>query len=101
MVVSRVGFGSVRFLRPVDVRKLDICSLVRIGADDAEVYYDMEDRHKPAMGMGLNIPAVVTLEQFAKDMDEDELREQFAELGITLFEYHPSKGLLVFRVERF
>ena len=55
--VIRHGVGRVQWEDPVDVRHLDLESVVRLSKGSVEVYLD--DADKPEIGDGLNKPATV------------------------------------------
>ena len=55
--VIRRGVGRVQWEEPVDVRGLDIASVVRLSKGSVEVYLDGAE--KPEVGEGLNKPATV------------------------------------------
>ena len=57
--VSRKGVGGIRWDEPVDVRGLQLDSLVRLSKGCIEVYLD--DDQKPSEGEGLNKPATVPM----------------------------------------
>lgn len=59
VTVRKEGIGSVRWLDPVDLRNLDIDSIVVLAQGSVDVYPD--DSEKPPVGRGLNRPAVITL----------------------------------------
>ncbi|GAA6048227.1 hypothetical protein JCM3770_006491 [Rhodotorula araucariae] len=68
LVVGRVGYGEVRFMRPVDLTTLPsvdelLGGLVRLEDRNATVYPDGEEATKPPPGEGLNVPATITLEK--------------------------------------
>ncbi|RAL41394.1 hypothetical protein DM860_010188 [Cuscuta australis] len=57
--VGRIGFGSIRFIGETDIRVLDLESIVKFRRHEVVVYED--ETSKPAVGVGLNKPAEVTL----------------------------------------
>lgn len=59
--VKKDGCGAIQFLDPVDVRGLDIDSIIEFTQHSIAVYPN-ED-HKPEPGRGLNVPAVISLER--------------------------------------
>nr|GMD34284.1 nuclear pore complex protein NUP96 [Ipomoea batatas] len=57
--VGRVGYGCIRFIGETDIRGLDLDHIVKFRRHEVVVYED--ESSKPAVGMGLNKPAEVTL----------------------------------------
>ncbi|BGP40015.1 hypothetical protein JCM10450v2_003995 [Rhodotorula kratochvilovae] len=67
LVVGRVGYGQVAFIRPVDLTTLPsvdelLGGLVRLEDRNATVYPEEFEASKPPPGEGLNVPATITLE---------------------------------------
>lgn len=58
--VKKDGVGSVQFQTPVDVRALDIDSIIEFAPQAITVYPD--ETVKPPVGRGLNTRAIITLE---------------------------------------
>ena len=58
--VGRTGYGRITWDGATDVRGLHLSDLVRIGDREVAVYCNVH--HKPAVGQGLNKPAIVQLE---------------------------------------
>ncbi|KAL8292707.1 hypothetical protein RQP46_001319 [Phenoliferia psychrophenolica] len=68
LTVSRLGYGSVAFLDPVDLTTLDsvrdlLGEIIVLEDRNATVYPDATRFPKPDEGKGLNVPAVITLEK--------------------------------------
>jgi len=59
--IRHAWFGSIRFLQPVDLRGLQIDSIVHFSSRSIEVYGEDCPVTKPARGHGLNQPAEVVL----------------------------------------
>ncbi|KAK9710390.1 hypothetical protein K7432_008451 [Basidiobolus ranarum] len=63
--VGRIGYGKVRFLEPVDISGLDLSlilgEVVIFEKKSCTVYPD--ETIKPPVGNGLNVPALISLEQ--------------------------------------
>lgn len=57
--VERFGYGRVKFLGETDVRWLNLDQIVKFKRHEVIIYED--ESSKPAIGQGLNKPAVVTL----------------------------------------
>ncbi|CAH9069669.1 unnamed protein product [Cuscuta europaea] len=57
--VGRIGYGCIRFIGETDIRGLDLDDIVKFRKHEVVVYED--ESLKPAVGMGLNKPAEVTL----------------------------------------
>ncbi|KAK6923657.1 Nuclear pore complex protein Nup98-Nup96-like, autopeptidase S59 domain [Dillenia turbinata] len=58
-VVRRHGCGSIRFFGELDVRQLDLESLIQF--DNREVIVYMDNSKKPLIRQGLNKPIEITL----------------------------------------
>lgn len=112
--VGRDGVGSVRWLDDVDVRGLDLDSVVSLAKGSVEVYPDSSV--KPPVGQGLNCPAVVSmLKVFKTDKatgeptKDPEVVEKFtrklkricAEQGAKFMSYDGETGEWQFEVEHF
>ena len=112
--VGRDGVGSVRWLDDVDVRGLDLDSIVSLAKGSIEVYPDSSV--KPPVGQGLNCPAVVSmLKVFKTDKatgeptKDPEVVEKFtrklkricAEQGAKFMSYDGETGEWQFEVEHF
>lgn len=113
-VVGRRGYGSVRFLDPVDVRRLPLDDIVRFEHGTVEVY--LNESQKPEVGQGLNRPAVVTLHKVLKidkatgrptsdpdaiDKFRRKLKRAAAGQSAKFVSYDPQDGTWVFEVEHF
>ena len=66
LVVSRVGYGEVQFLEPVDLTGLPklgalLGEVIRFEDKECSVYPDSEDADKPPPGSGLNVKAKLAL----------------------------------------
>ncbi|KAI8356144.1 nucleoporin autopeptidase-domain-containing protein [Choanephora cucurbitarum] len=70
LVVGRKGFGEIRFEQSVDLSEIDLEDIMGqliVIEDKAAVVYPDQDK-KPPKGTGLNVPAIVKLEQcFSRD----------------------------------
>ncbi|KAL3657856.1 hypothetical protein V7S43_017234 [Phytophthora oleae] len=108
-VISRRGCGKIAFVGATDVRGLQLDELVTFTDREVVVYPD--DSEKPAVGSGLNKPAIVNL--CGISAEENESHENFLKrleghtqtLGATFLGYEDSKtgssGVWRFRVEHF
>lgn len=112
--VSREGFGSIAWEGAVDVRNVDLDSVVTIEARDVAVYDAEEEMStKPPVGSKLNRPAIITMVGiFPKDGGEnatDEARKKMEKkidkttkkMGAELLSYDASTGVWKFRVVHF
>lgn len=112
-VIGRHGFGSIRFLEEVDVRGLDLESIVRFNNREVTVY--MKASKKPPVGQGLNKPAEVTLlnmKSFKKTGEhiiegprverfKEGIIKKTAQQGAEFISYSPVTGEWKFRVKHF
>ncbi|XP_059303513.1 nuclear pore complex protein NUP96 [Lycium ferocissimum] len=107
--VGRFGYGFVKFSGETDVRGLDLDRIVKFRRHEVIVYEDEND--KPAVGVGLNKPAEVTLLlkiQSSKHDDVDSSREMVEKLrlrterqGARFISFDPSNGEWKFVVQHF
>ncbi|KAJ2906470.1 nucleoporin autopeptidase [Zalerion maritima] len=111
--VGRVNVGSVQFLTPVDLSGIDVENLFRDIIDleprSATVYKNPSK--KPPPGMGLNVPAKISLEQSwprHKKNDgraESRIKKHIDRLrripDTTFIHYNQDNGVWTFRVEHF
>lgn len=113
-VVGRDGIGSVKWLDPVDVRGIDLDSIIELSRGSIEVYLD--DNEKPDVGFGLNRPAEITMlkvfktdKASGKPIKDPEVVERFArklkkvsaEQGARFISYDGETGAWKFEVEHF
>ncbi|KAK1928860.1 Nuclear pore complex protein NUP98A [Phytophthora citrophthora] len=108
-VISRRDCGKIAFVGATDVRGLQLDELVNFSDGEIVVYPD--DNEKPAVGIGLNKPAIVDL--CGISAEENESHENFLKrlelhtqkLGAIFLGYEDSKtgtsGVWKFRVEHF
>jgi len=112
--VSRGGFGSIAWEGAVDVRGVDLDSVVSIEARDVAVYdAEEEDGTKPPEGSKLNRPAIITMyDIFPKDGGasasgearskmEKKIAKSTKKMGAELISYNPATGVWKFRVKHF
>lgn len=111
--VGRRGVGQVTWPGEVDVRGLDLDSVVFFEPKEVIVYPD--ETRKPPLGQGLNRPALVLLERcFPVDRTgrpvtdpqrlrryAEKIRRRTADLGAHFISYDPATGNWRFRVEHF
>ena len=112
--VRKEGIGSVRWLDPVDLRNLDIDSIVVLAQGSVDVYPD--DSEKPPVGRGLNCPAVITLngvykmdKATGKPTKDPELVEKYSKKlksicardSAKFISYDGETGVWKFEVEHF
>ena len=113
-VIGRHGYGFLKFLCEVDVRGLDLESIVQFNKCEVLVY--MDESKRPPPGSGLNKPAEITLlnvkcvdkksgqyltegvevEKFAR-----RLKKKTEEQGADFISYNAIKGEWKFRVKHF
>mmetsp|Transcript_10161 Transcript_10161/g.19030 ORF Transcript_10161/g.19030 Transcript_10161/m.19030 type:complete len:1878 (-) Transcript_10161:4615-10248(-) len=112
-VVERIGFGSVAWEGAVDVRGIDLDSVVNIESKAVEVYHKEEEKGtKPSVGTKLNRPAVLTLHNVypksgvdASDSEKEQFERKIAkktkDMGASLVLYDPDIGVWKLHVEHF
>jgi hypothetical protein len=111
-VIIKSGFGSIRFLEPVDVRGLDIDEIVQFHDQEIIVYPEKS----PPPGKGLNKPAEITLERCwptdkmnrpIKDNPKltrsfiEKLKRRSVRIGCKFVDYNVEKGEWKFRTDHF
>ena len=112
-VVERVGYGSVAWDGAVDVRGIDLDSVVCIEAKAVEVYHKEEEMdYKPVVGTKLNRPAILTLHNVypkkgagatiaEKEKFERKIAKQTKGMNASLVLYDSDIGVWKLRVEHF
>ena len=112
-VVSRPGYGRIAWEGDVDVRNVDLDSVVVIEDREVSVYDEYETTgRKPPVGSKLNRPAIITLEHvFPKDgpsANEETLKKfgrkvakQTAKSGADFISYDSMQGIWTFRTHHF
>ena len=105
-VVARKGYGSISFKSPVDLTGITSLSVLReivvIERGRVTVYPD-DSKHAP-VGSGLNVPAVVTMENLrpSPDVGVETFTEELRSKPNTEFvSYNPESGVWVFNVQHF
>ena len=113
-VIGRHGYGFLKFLCEVDVRGLDLESIVQFNKCEVLVY--MDESKRPPPGSGLNKPADITLlnvkcvdkktgqhiSQGAEvEKFEKRLKKKTEEQGAEFLSYDAAKGEWNFRVKHF
>jgi len=106
-VVTRKNFGSVRWLEPVDVRRLEIDRVVRIERGVIYVYHENSGVPSPPPGEGLKKRAEVTLYECrpkkegdaARAKFEDRILKQTRRMGGELQEYSAETGVWRFTLQ--
>lgn len=111
--VERPGYGSVAWDGAVDVRGVDMDSVVLIEAKNVLVYDEAEEKgEKPAQGSKLNRPAVITMYAiYPKDGAEassdakakltKKIEKSTKKMGADLISYDEDSGVWIFRVNHF
>jgi len=99
--------GSILFEGETDVRGLDIDQAVQILASAVVVYPDDCDLEKPAIGSGLNKPALITLlnckpkKESHQQQFEAKLKKYCSTNNCELVKYDADNGVWQFRVQHF
>lgn len=111
--VSRHGYGSILWDGAVDVRNVDLNSVVRIREREVIVYEDEEENGtKPPVGSKLNRSALITLQKIfpkegkdatieAKDKFMKKIEKQTKKMGAEFISYDPNEGVWKFRTQHF
>mmetsp|Transcript_24608 Transcript_24608/g.29686 ORF Transcript_24608/g.29686 Transcript_24608/m.29686 type:complete len:1099 (+) Transcript_24608:250-3546(+) len=111
-LISRAGYGQIQWEGAVDVRGVDLDSVVRIEMREVFVYDDVQDDSKPSVGEKLNRPAVITLENIhpkvgpgaAKEVVEKftkKLKNASSKMGAEHLGYDGTNGIWTFKVQHF
>ncbi|CAK5117356.1 unnamed protein product [Meloidogyne enterolobii] len=117
LTIGRLGYGSVFWRGPIELQEpLDLDEIVHFRNKEVVVYPD--ESKKPEVGLGLNKPAEVSLENVwpmnpktkmpIKDTDElirmnfkGKLERLCARMDACFVDYQPSRGVWIFQVEHF
>jgi len=108
--VTRQGFGSVRWLQPVDATHLngiDVARVVRIERGAVYMYDEASGVSAPRSGEGLKTKAEVTLLRCTSKKDTEESRKKFEakvvqqtrRMGAELLEYNIDTGTWRFVID--
>ena len=108
--VTRQGFGSVRWLQPVDATHLngiDVARVVRIERGAVYMYDEASGVSAPRSGEGLKTRAEVTLLRCTSKKDTEESRKKFEakvvqqtrRMGAELLEYNIDTGTWRFVID--
>ena len=112
-IVERVGYGSVAWDGTVDVRGIDLDSVICIEQKAVDVYYEQEaNGSKPAIGTKLNRSAILTLHDVfpkngpdSSDSEKEKFERKIAkktkEMGASLVLYDSDIGVWKMHVEHF
>lgn len=102
-VVGRHGYGQIMFLGTTDLRGVDIESSVRFVRGGFTVY--PEGSRKPAVGQGLNRPAIITLNKMfpkrSTNMLEFERKMSSAIKNAVHIDYSQATGTWIFKMHHF
>ena len=105
-VIARKGYGKIAFKEPADLTDISGLSvlreLVEIDRGRVSVYKDKSKERPP--GEGLNIPAVVTLEDITvpPDFEKEEFIEELqARENTTFISYDAETRVYTFSVDHF
>jgi len=111
--VERPGYGSVEWDGAVDVRGVDIDTVVIIESKNVSVYDEAEETgEKPQQGSKLNRPAVITMYGvYPKDGAQSsaeakakltrKIKKTTEKMGAELLSFEEESGLWMFRVGHF
>lgn len=112
--ITRDGYGSVAWEGTVDVRGINLDSIISIELQDVAVYDEHEvSGTKPAVGEKLNRPAVITLCNIfpkkgganasadAREKYSKKLQRVAEEMNADFILYDPVQGIWKFRVQHF
>lgn len=111
--VERTNYGSVAWDGAVDVRGVDIDTVVEIESKNVSVYDEAESKgEKPQRGSKLNRPAVITMYNVypkggaessaeAKDKMRSKVEKSTKKMGAELLSYDAENGVWTFRVGHF
>ncbi|KAH7720654.1 Nucleoporin autopeptidase family protein [Aphelenchoides avenae] len=116
LTVGRLGYGSVFWRGPFDLRDVDLDEIVHFRHKEVTVYPD--DEKKPPVGEGLNRPAEVSLEriwpvdrttrELVKDPDtlarmnfREKLERICSKMDAVFKDYQPASGTWTFEVSHF
>ena len=108
--VERPGVGKIEWEGAVDIRGIDLDSVVVIEAKSASVYTkEEEENRKPAVGTKLNRSAIITLEGvYAPEATQDsqekfskKVERQTKKMGSQLIYYDARTGVWKLRVQHF
>jgi len=111
--IERPEYGSVAWDGAVDVRGVDLDSVVVIESKNVSVYDEAESKgQKPQQGSKLNRPAVITMyDVFPKDGAESsmeakeklkrKIEKSTKKMGADLISFEPESGVWSFRVGHF
>jgi hypothetical protein len=112
-VIGRRGVGEIAFLYPVDLVGADLDAAVVLERGRAALYpaaTGADARRRPAVGAGLNQPALVTFRSVrVRDPNDRRLVDAFkgrllqaaARLGATHVHYDPDGGVWIIKLDRF
>ncbi|OWB82142.1 hypothetical protein B5S33_g764 [[Candida] boidinii] len=120
-IAGRKGYGQVSFSHPVDLtefignweRLLD--GAIKFMPKVVKIYYDVPEEQKPSPGNGINVPAVVTIQNiFATNRETKEIvtdpsssevialtKKMKAFNGMKFINFESTNGIFTFMVEHF
>lgn len=108
-VIGREDIGEVLFLRPVDLRGLDLDSLIDIEKGKIALYPE-PSAAKPPPGQGLNMPALLTFRRMVVKQKGDakvvakfkqRLIDHAAKIGAVFVHYEVETGIWNMKVDSF
>ena len=112
-VVEKIGVASVAWDGAVDIRGIDLDSIISIEPKDVSVYEEQEKAGtKPPVGTKLNRPAVITFHDIypkggadasveVKSKFEKRIQKNTKAMGAELIQYDGEKGIWMIKVPHF
>jgi len=111
-VVERVGIGSVAWDGAVDIRGIDLDSIISIEERDISVYLEQEKLGtKPSVGTKLNRPAVLTFHHVypkgggsqasLEGKFQEKLEKSTEAMGAEFIKYDSTEGIWAIKVPHF
>jgi hypothetical protein len=87
--------GEIKFLSKVDLSNINLDETIKISKSFAEVY----PGPSPAIGAGLNVPAIITLNHLSQDPKPIKL--QCKSMSCDFLSHNPESGQTSFKVSHF
>lgn len=108
-VIGREDIGEVLFINPVDLRGLDLDSIIDIEKGKIALYPESSAK-KPPPGEGLNMPALLTFRRMVVKQKEDakavakfkqRLVDHASKIGAVFVHYEVETGMWTMKVDSF